>query len=150
MKDFEFKNLDHKTGSFQIGSCGKAVSSGYKPDITVIDINRSLKLILECEQKTDRKAFLGDFIKAEKYAEECKSSPMLIIVMQPKTNTTVKQIAAHLETYAVWLNKCFLGGLHLSGIFVISDIEYLDSIKANEMLDSNAFFKRGIMIKLGI
>jgi hypothetical protein len=142
MKDSDFKDLAHKIGSFRIGSRGTVVSQGYKPDVTVIDENGSLKFILECEQKTDRKAFLGDVIKAEKYAEECNASPMLIIVMQPQPNTTVKQIAEHLETYVAWLKKRLIGGLKISGVFVISDTEYQASINGGEILGSDAFLKR--------
>lgn len=148
MKDSEFKKLAHKISPLKVGSCGTIVRAGYKPDLTVVDDKGSLKFILECEQKTDRKAFLGDVVKAEKYAEECNASPMLIIVMQPQTNTTVKQIAEHLATYAAWLQKRFNGGLKISGVIVISDTEYQASVNNNEVLGSDAFLKRGLAVQI--
>ena len=146
MKDSEFKRLNHMVGDNRIGSRGTAVCQGYKPDVTVVDANNRLKFILESEQKTDRKAFLGNVIKAEKYAEECNASPMLIIVMQPQQNTTVEQIAEHLQPYAVWLRQRLNEEVRLSGIFVISDSEYLSSAQAQELLGSNAFVRRGRLV----
>lgn len=146
MKDSEFKSLPHRVGELKIDSCGSCVSVGYKPDVTIIDKNGRLVFILESEQKTDRKAFLGDVLKAEKYAEECRASPMLVIVMQPQPNTKVEKIADHIRPYVAWLKQRLNGGLNLSGVFVISDSEYQTSLNANELLGSEPFMKRGFSI----
>jgi len=148
MKDSDFKRLPHKIEGLKIASCGTLVSPGYKPDMTVVDTNSHLKFIIESEQKTDRKAFLGDVLKAQKYSEECNAVPILVIVMKPQSNTTVKQIADHLQLYVNWLNKRFNGGMDLSGILVISDDEYQASIDADELLGSEAFLKRGMSVQL--
>src|SRR3546814_8492579 len=63
--------------------------------ISVRDASGALAFILEAEQKTYRKAFLGDLIKAEMYAEQEGANPTLLIVMQPQPNTTTEQIANH-------------------------------------------------------
>src|SRR3546814_19864403 len=80
---------------YWIAARGREVAPGYKPDVTVRDASGALACILEAEQKTDRKAFLGDLIKAEMYAEQEGANPTLLIVMQPQPNTTTEQIANH-------------------------------------------------------
>ena len=144
MKDATFQACKHQVGKGnKIASRGKAVSKGYKPDVTVEDAKGNLLYILECEQKTDRKAFLGDFIKAEFHAEHKKQHPELIIVMQEFNNTTTQQIAEHLRPYIEWLKSKKGGKLSLSAVQVLSDKEYEQSIKAGKTLGSAAFKKRG-------
>jgi hypothetical protein len=143
VKDSDFKALHHPIGAHIIASSGSAVSTGYKPDITVKDTEGILKFILESEQKTDRKAFLGDLLKAEMYSEQQKANPELIIVMQIFGNTTTKQIADHLRPYKQWLAMKKGGSLNLSAIHVLSDKEYEDAIAAGELLGSSAFKSRG-------
>ena len=147
MKNATFKACKHQVGKGnKIASRGKAVSKGYKPDVTVKDKNGNLLYILECEQKTDRKAFLGDFIKAEFHAEHKKQHPRLIIVMREEGNTTTKQIFNHLRPYIKWLKSKGGGKLSLSAVQVLSDKEYQKSISAGELLGSKAFKKRGHII----
>ena len=148
MKNSIFKACNHQVGKGnKIASRGGAVSKGYKPDITVKDAKgKKLLYILECEQKTDRKAFLGDLIKAEFHAEHKQQNPELIIVMQVFNNTTTQQIAAHLRPYIKWLKSKGCGKLSLSAVQVLSDKEYAQSISAGETLGSKAFKKRGHII----
>jgi hypothetical protein len=102
---------------------------------------------MESEQKTDRKAFLGTFIKAEKYSEDRQESPILIVVMQCFDNTTEQQIANHISPYACWLGKLKNKGLNLKEIFVISDEKYKCSVDADELLDSQAFRERVVRVQ---
>lgn len=146
MKDSDFKALQHCVGANRIASRGTEVAAGYKPDITVNDANGRLVFILESEQKTDRKAFLGDLVKAEKYAEERQARPTLVVVMQCFDNTTVQQIADHLRPYANWLARRNGGALTLAKVLVISDDEYLKSVQANEPLASGQFQKRAALV----
>jgi len=143
MKDSEFKALNHPVGKNVIASTGSAVSTGYKPDVTVKDAAGELKFIIESEQKTDRKAFLGDLLKAEVHSEQQKAHPELIIVMQPFDNTTTKQIADHLRPYKQWLAVKSGGKLNLSDVHVLSDVEYQEAIDAGEILGSLSFKNRG-------
>jgi hypothetical protein len=142
MKDADFKALPHYVEARSKITRGTAVSEGYKPDVTVRDTDGCLRFILECEQKPDRKAFLGDFLKAELFASECQTRPTLIIVMHPYPNTTVAQIANQIRRYARWLAKA-KNGLHLKNILVLSDQEYLESHKAGEAIGSEQFLARG-------
>lgn len=143
MKDAVFKALKHPVGACTIASAGSSVSPGYKPDITVRDSAGILRFILECEQKTDRKAFLGDLLKAEVYAEQQNARPELVIVMQVFKNTTTLQIADHLRLYKRWLNSKKAGHLNLSAIHVLSDNEYLAAIAAGECIGFPAIKRRG-------
>jgi hypothetical protein len=149
VKDSQFKALQHPVGSNRIASRGSQVSPGYRPDITVRRPDGdpgSLIFIIESEQKTDRKAFLGDLLKAEVYAEAQDASPELIIVMQSFANTTTQQIADHLRPYKAWLTAKKGGRLHLSGIHVLTDAEYQEAISAGAVLGSEAFKSRGFLI----
>ena len=159
MQDKIFKGLQHQVGKGnKIASTGKDVSKrykpdvtvedakGYKPDITVEDAKGNLLYILECEQKTDRKAFLGDFIKAEHHAEHNKQNPELIIVMREEGNTTTKQIFEHLRPYIKWLKSKGDGQHGLSAVQVLSDKDYKQSILDEETLGSEAFKKLGHII----
>ena len=145
MKDADFKNYNHCIGDLQITSWGQEVSTGYKPDLTIRNSNGKLMFIVECEQKTDRKAFLGGLIKAEKYAEDIGETPGLVFVMQSFDNTTVQQIGTHLKPYLSWLSKR-QGGLRLSRVVVISDVEYKNSVINNEIICSPSFLKRAFIV----
>ena len=147
MKDSDFNYLGHLLGDLMIESRGTEVAPGYKPDLTIVDRAGQLMFIVECENKTDRKAFLGDLIKAEKYAEDRKASPTLVIVMEAAPNTTVDQIAKHLKPYAAWLDGLKPQGLNLAEVLVISDDQYLSSVRSNEILGSAAFCARSRVVK---
>lgn len=146
MKDSEFKALPHCVGANKIASCGTEVAKGYKPDLTVSDTNGHLAFIFECEQKTDRKSFLGDLIKAEKHAEDVREHPVLVIVMQLYKNTTAQQIADHLRPYAKWIARLKGRSLNLTDILVVSDEEYKHSVEATELLGSQEFRARTIPV----
>lgn len=149
MRDSEFKSANHCVGIAVIKTRGSEVFTGYKPDLTVrAESDGKLLFILESEQKTDRKAFLGSLMKAEMFAEVEDASPELIIVMQIMSNTTVQHIANHIEPYVQWLSKIKGGNLNLSAIHVMSDIDYLESIVSAEELGSAAFKLRGCLIKI--
>ena len=148
MDDMRFKGLPHPIGDHKVVSAGKAVTTGYKgykPDVLVADSTGLVRFILESENKTDRKAFLGDLLKAEMYAEQSVCTPELIIVMTPSSNTTVRHIAKQLHVYAAWLAEKKNGSLSLSAVQVISDTDYEDAIAKNELISSSSFRKRGLV-----
>jgi hypothetical protein len=147
MNDAKFKALLHRTGNDRVVTQGEVVSAGYKPDITIRDIEERLTFILECEQKTDRKAFLGALLKAELYAEQQCARPTLVIVMQPQSNTTTRQISNHLRPYIMWLADKQGGRMNLACVHVISDAEYETAIVEGEQLASVAFQRRGHLLR---
>ena len=148
MKDSDFKNSSHVIPrGHTVATRGQSVQPdyGYKPDITITNAEDNVSFILESEQKPDRKAFLGDILKAAVYAKEKQSSPELIIVMTSLSNTTVQQIFNHLVPYVACLSNN-LGGLHMSRIQILSDVDYLASLNAREELGSPCFRERGFVI----
>ncbi|RQT56433.1 hypothetical protein DF043_23555 [Burkholderia cepacia] len=146
MQDGEFKTFNHPVGDLLIASRGTAVSTGYKPDVTVQDTDGKLRFILESEQKTDRKTFLGALIKAEMYAEQQDAHPGLVIVMQPASNTTTRQIANHLRPYKEWLTKIKGGSLSLAVVHVMSDVDYRLAAASGDVIGSAAFNLRGYIL----
>lgn len=62
--------------------------------------------------------------------------------MGESPNTTVKQIAKQLTTYATWLARLKHGELNLADILVLSDEEYERSTEASELLGSQEFVAR--------
>lgn len=143
LTDSVFKNLDHRIGELLIGSNGKNLIKGYSPDLSLKSKKGELIYILENERKSDRKAFLGDVIKAAHYCDITGNTATLIIIMKETSNqTTTNQIAKHLKTYSQWMKS--KGMLSLKDIIVISDTEYKKSIVSNEMIGSEGFIKRGI------
>lgn len=148
MKDSDFKKLDHQLGKLRIASNGTAVTDGYKPDLTVSDSDGKVVYILESEQKTDRKAYLGDLLKAEKYAKTINANPCLIVVMKESKNTTLNNIANQFREYASWLHRSLINGLSISSIQIISDVQYKESVKACEEIGSEAFLSRVVCIAI--
>ena len=139
------KVLEHSLGDSMGITNGSEVAKGYKPDATIYDkSNNKPAVIIEFEKKTDRKAFLGDFVKAEKYAEDSDARPFLVIILTVYDNTTKEQIANHLVSYREWLRN--LGAHNLQYILVISETDYLKAIQANELLDSPSFRARAVTI----
>ena len=146
MNDSDFKNMGHQVGNNRIATNGGQVTTGYKPDLTIKNQNNDVVFILESEQKTDRKAFLGDYIKAEKFSQEEDCNPMLIIVMRVFSNTTVQQIANHLEPYLLWFRNGFGNTAKINNILIMSYTEYESSAVANEVNGSQQFNSRGVLL----
>lgn len=146
MRDSEFKRLAHNTGDLRVATSGSTVCEGYKPDVTLRDEEERLIYILECEQKTDRKAFIGDLIKAEYLAHLEQAQPTLLIVMREFKNTTVQQISNQLAIYQEWLRDRLIGGTCLSAVWVVSDISYKESVLAGETIGDIRFMKRIVAV----
>lgn len=139
MTDSEFKQLRHQVGRSHVVNNDLIDTNEYKPDIVVATRRGKIKFILECENKTDRKAFLGDIIKAEKCAEQFGVRTKLIIVMKEMNNTKIKQMEDHLKLYVDWIKSRFGNPMYLSKIFLISDIEYKNSIDNELKLGTRRF-----------
>ncbi len=141
LTDNIFKNLNHCIGDLIIETNGKSLINGYSPDLSLKNKAGDLVYILENERKTDRKAFLGDVVKASHYCDITQNTATLIIVMKETTNqTTTIQIYKHLKTYFQWMKS--KGILALTDILVISDNEYKKSVECNESIGSKEFIKR--------
>lgn len=136
MKDGLFKNLTHCAEDYSIVSSGRQLAKGYKPD-TVLQ-NKNEYIIMECDTGTSRKGYLGAMLKAGKFLTEEKQG-ILILVIKEKPNTTVKQIAEHLQQYLAWIKP--LTNLRL--IYLIETTKYCPDKQPVKILSSeflrNAF-----------
>lgn len=146
MKDTEFKNFNHIIPEgYSIATTGKNLNRGYAPDISISNSLGKVCLIIENERKSERKAFIGAFIKACKYAEDEQSELKLLFVMKETGNqVTVEQISNNIRPYVNWLNS--LGATYLTQVIFISDTEYDKSISNNEKILSNNFMSRCTVI----
>lgn len=145
MKDSKFKSAIKFHYSNLNCKIGEKIDDGYMPDAVVLTENGEC-LIFESEQKTDRKAFLGSFMKAEIYAEKNQINHHLIIVMREYKNTTVSQVARHLTPYVEWLSNLKSGTLSLKTIQIISDSDFIKLIVKRNNLISFHDVKNGRFI----
>ena len=118
MKDFDFKRLNHKFKNYNITLRGGKLADGYKPDM-VLCLGESY-IILECENGTSRKHFIGGLLKAAKFLTGDKEG-ILVYVILIKKNTTERQIAKHLRPYLDWISSL----TSLREVYIISDEKYL-------------------------
>ncbi|MFD4706995.1 hypothetical protein ACFWM3_19305 [Gottfriedia sp. NPDC058432] len=141
LTDSVFKKLDHCDGEIIIKSNGKNLIKVYSPDLSLK--KGDLVYILENERKTDRKAFLGDIVKAAHYCDISDYTVTLIIIMKETSiQTTVIQISQHIKKYFHWMKS--KGILSLTDIIVMSDTEYKKSIENNEIISCEDFLGRSI------
>jgi len=143
MKDRDFKALSHVIPEgWRIRTKGEELSQGYKPDLSVENSSRKVALICECEINTNRKAFLGDLFKAERYYDEEKLKGTLLIVLKEQDNTLVDQIAEHISPYLKWLKTTRLSRNGVEQVLIITDRDYQESNRKNETILSPEFKKR--------
>lgn len=152
MNDQKFRSMEHRPPEgYVLHTRGDELSVGYKPDLSYsrISSHSSRWIIMEYERKTDRKAYLGDLVKAEKFATECCVFVDLVIVMAERKNTTVDQISNHLAPYLTWLHG-YRGvfGFGVDRLFVCSDKEYIRHIRIfpQEVMMSDGFLGRGRLL----
>jgi hypothetical protein len=142
--DKEFKNFQHKLADGDvIASQGKNIASvgNYRPDISIKNQSGAIHLILESERKSERKAFIGALVHAAKYAEDTNTPITLLFVMKETDNqTTVAQVSANIRPYFQWLST--LGATQLNSVLLISDTEYDESARVDEVLLSSQFMTR--------
>lgn len=129
-----FKNLNHSFDGFQKLSNGQFLESGYKPDYVLKKGNDFI--ILESENCSSRKTYVGGLIKAAHYLQNEKTGK-LIFVIEPKKNTKVVSIARHLKKYLDWLGKM----TNLNDVYVIeANKYYCESKGVLCSLDSETFY----------
>ena len=96
--DREFKQMNHRVDGFLIISKGSEIEKGYKPDIDLKHKTKDDYTIIECENNSNRKVFLGGMMKAAMYLTG-KRSGILVFVMSESENTSMRQIANQLKKY---------------------------------------------------
>jgi hypothetical protein len=131
--DKAFKALQHSHKGYVKHLNGQILEKGYKPDYVLK--KRDNYIILESENSSSRKTFVGGMIKAAHFLQgERKGKLVFIIVL--KKNTTAYSIAKHLRPYL----KMVRGRTNLKEVFVVESSSYYcnNSLLA---LDCNDFKK---------
>lgn len=125
IKDKIFKELNHTIKGYTKYLCGQSLEQGYKPDYVLKKGNNYL--ILESENSSSRKLFVGGMIKAAHFLQNEKKG-ILILVIVPKENTKASSIAAHLKSYFDWIKP----STNLKSVYVIEAPDYYSN---NILLD---------------
>lgn len=125
--DKQFKALLHNCSKYEPHLNGQEIESGYKPDF-VLKFNSDF-LILESENTSSRKTFVGGMMKAAHYLQGERTGK-LVFVMVPKYNTTAMQIANHLKLYLKWIG----GKTNLRDVYVIEADQYYSNESVIELL----------------
>ena len=135
-----FKGLTHSSKGFEKFRDGQELEQGYKPDYVLK--NKDEYIILESENSSSRKTFVGGMIKAAHYLQN-ENTGKLIFVIVPKENTKATSIAKHLELYLKWIQT----QTNLKEVFVIDAEKYYDNINVLA-LDCEDFYSCAIKVKL--
>lgn len=125
-----FKTLQHTCSEYGGHLNGQEIEPGYKPDYVLKRNNEFL--ILESENTSSRKTFVGGMMKAAHYLQGERTGK-LVFVMVPKYNTTVRQITDHLGKYLNWIQ----GHTNLRDVYVIEASQYYNNESVIELLGSD-------------
>ena len=126
--DKDFKQILHTCKGYQKHLNGAEIEPGYRPDYVLKRGNKYI--ILESENSSSRKTFVGGMIKAAHYLQNEKSG-ILIFIIVPKPNTKAEVIAAHLVKYFTWIKD----KTNLKKVFVIEASHYYNGRTALKIED---------------
>ena len=97
------KKLDKIDSGLTRTRNGGEIAKGYKPDR--VYQKAILTIIVEIETSTDRKKHLGNYVKAHHYIASSNISGYILLIMQEKDNTKLKDIAAQISLYKKWFES---------------------------------------------
>lgn len=115
--DKTFKALQHIHKGYLKHLNGQVLEEGYKPDYVLK--KRNYYIILESENSSSRKTFVGGMIKAAHFLQGEKRGKLVFVIV-PKKNTTANSIAKHLKPYL----KMIQGRTNLKEVFVVESSSY--------------------------
>ncbi len=142
--DSAFKGLSHSYQGYGKFSNGTEIMEGYKPDYVLKEGNRYV--ILESENNTNRKMFVGCLMKAA-YFLRGENTGFLVIVLHEHDNTSLEQIWKHLVLYFQWIKK---GGLtNMEKVYLIKDEDYRTGDETCLPIDSEVFLRKAKVIDEG-
>ena len=127
ISDQQFKSLPHKAQGYDTWRNWQEIIPGYKPDYVLKGDNRYI--ILESENNTNRKMFVGCLMKAAYFLQEERTG-FLVIVLHESDNTKINQIRDHLKPYFQWIKRAHL--TNMSQVLLIRDEDY--KVTDNECL----------------
>lgn len=107
-----FKSIPHSYKGYIKHLNGQVIEPGYKPDFVLRKSNDYI--ILESENSSSRKTFVGGMMKAAHYLQDDRTGKLIFVIV-PKENTTASSIAKHLKPYLNWI----AGKTNLKDVFVI-------------------------------
>ena len=130
ISDRVFKSLKHKYKDYEVFTKGEEVEKGYKPDFVLCKTNNYV--ILESENSSSRKTFVGGLLKASHFLRFEKTG-ILIFVILPKKNTRAQSIARHLLNYFTFIKPL----TNLSKVYVIEAEKYYYENEVLEILEKD-------------
>ncbi len=133
-----FKALPHSCKGYEKHFSGESLDEGYRPDY-VLKKGDSY-LILESENATSRKTFVGGMIKAAHFLQGERKGKLVYIIV-PKPNTKAVSIARHLKKYLTWIKNIS----NLKEVYVIEAAQYYNG-EVLSPLDSAEFFSKAIKV----
>jgi hypothetical protein len=112
-----FKELQHLCKGYKPFARGGILEQGYKPDYVLKKQNDYI--ILESENSSSRKTFVGGLIKAAHFLSGDKTGTLIFVIV-PKPNTTDSAIARHLQKYLLWVSD----KTNLRDVYVVESNSY--------------------------
>lgn len=125
-----FKAITHECKGYNTFLNGGNLEPGYRPDYVLVKENQYI--ILESENSSSRKTFVGGMTKAAHFLQGSKKG-ILIFVIVPKVNTSANAIAKHLKPYLTWLGD----KTNLRDVYVIEAGHYYDGENVLAILKEN-------------
>lgn len=139
INDKDFKSLKHECKGYDVFLQGGDAESGYRPDYVLKRDNEYI--ILESENATSRKTFIGGMLKAAHFLTGSNFG-ILIYVITPKKNTKVSSIKHQIKTYFDYIREI----TNLRKIYVIEADKYVMNGDAIS-IDSEEFKKLSVCIE---
>lgn len=133
-----FKSLSHCCTGYEEFLNGQTIEAGYRPDYVLNKGNDFI--ILESENSSSRKTFIGGLIKAAHYLQNQKTG-ILVFIIVPKKNTTATSIARQLKTYFSWIRD----KTNLRNVYVIEANQYYDNSAVLE-IEAETFLNLAIKV----
>lgn len=122
-----FKALAHECKGYECFGKGNSVEPGYKPDYVLKKSNDYI--ILESENSSSRKTFVGGLIKAAHFLSGEKTGSLIFVIVA-KPNTTDLAIARHLKRYLDWISD----KTNLRDVYVIEASTYYKNDEVLKLL----------------
>ncbi len=127
MRENLFQSLEHRLDAMVIHSRGESLALGYAPDLTA-SLEGDLRLIIENEPRSDLKAVIGCYQRAEKYCRDTGATPSLVIVTAGKGRIGVRVAADRLREYAQFWKSVNPPGA-VSEVLLLSDHDYSETVR---------------------
>ncbi|MFC6858964.1 hypothetical protein [Zunongwangia atlantica] len=112
-----FKQLKHEYAGYNKYLNGQQLERGYKPDYVLR--NKNDYIILESENNSSRKMYVGGMMKAAHFLQN-KKTGILIFVIKFRDNTKPISIAKHLKRYFNWIYQ----NTNLREVYIIDMEDY--------------------------